>query len=66
MATHTGMPNLLCMFFHMAGQVRAAGLQIFKAGTPSSAFGAAAVVLERAHRGNDHNGGGLDAGQAAP
>lgn len=49
--------------FHMAGQVRAAGLQIFKAGHAQLCLGAAAVVLERAHRGNDHNGGGLDAGQ---
>ena len=49
----------------MAGQVRAAGLQIFKAGHAQLCLGAAAVVLERAHRGNDHNGGGLDAGQAA-
>lgn len=65
MATHTGMPNLLCIFSTWAGQVRAAGLQIFKAGHAQLRLGAAAVVLERAHRGNDHNGGGLDAGQAA-
>ncbi len=64
MATHTGMPNFALHILHMAAQVGAAGVQITTLGTPSL-LRAAAVVLERAHRGNDHHRGGRDAGHAA-